>query len=336
MSKALVIGINGMDGRSLTHLLLSKGYDVVGTFRRNTLNLKDEIHSLFDNDPKLSFEYCDIGDYASVRQVIERHSGVDELYLLAAQSHVGFSFASPDISVLTNGMSVYNVLDNVHTLSPNSKVYFAATSELFGGANPGPYNEESPYDCHSPYSIGKELGTRWVKYYRQMGVFVCYGVLFNHSCQYRSSDFFIRRCTQAAARIALGKQSSLSLGFLGFSRDEHWADFGCEMMWKMLQREVPKDYVIANGVTHTGEEFLEASFGYFNLKWQDHVVVDRSRFRPNEVVKLIGDSTVAQRDLGWRPSRMPFRSHIDFMCSWDYDLERGLIPVRPKVFDLYP
>lgn len=335
--KAIVFGINAMDGKTLTHLLLSKGYQVVGTFRRNTLNLKDDIAPLFGNNPFLTFEYCDVSDGGSMKQLIVKHADADEAYLLAAQSHVGFSFTSEEVSILTNGQSVLHLLKNVHELAPKMRCYFAATSELMGGANPDkPYNEDSSYDCRSPYSIGKELGTRWVKYYRQLGVFACYGILFNHSNCYRSCDFMIRRLTNGAARIALGKQKDLSLGFLGFSRDEHWSDFGCEMMWKMLQWETPQDYVIANGVTYSGENFLQEAFGYFNLKWQDHVVVDKTRFRPNEVVKLVGDSSRAQRDLGWRPSRMPFKDHISLMCAWDYTLESGGKPVRPDVFSLYP
>ncbi len=335
--KALVFGINSMDGRTLTHLLLSKGYQVVGTFRRNTLNLKDDIAPLFGYSPALSFEYCDVSDAGSVKALVEKHQDAVEAYLLAAQSHVGFSFASEEVSILTNGQSVLHLLKTVHDLKLKTKCYFAATSELFGGHDPEkPYSEDNPYDCRSPYSIGKELGTRWVKYYRQLGVFACYGVLFNHSCQYRSEDFFIKRCTVAAARIALGKQASVSFGNLAFFRDEHWADFGCEMMWKMLQRDTPKDYVIANGVTHAGEEFLDLAFSHFNLRWQDYVTIDRSRFRINEVVKLIGDSTRAQRDLDWVPERMPFKDHIDLMCRWDHAVENGEKPLRPDVFAMYP
>jgi len=335
--KALIFGINGMDGRTLAHLLLSKDYSVVGTYRRVTINTKQEVHSFYDNNPNLSFEYCDINDKNSVISILSKHPDISEIYLLAAQSHVGFSFDSPDTSVITNGMSVYNVLSSVLSICPKAKTYFAATSELFGGANPQKsYNEESPYDCRSPYSIGKELGTRWIKYFRQMGLFVCYGVLFNHSNTYRSKDFFIRRITNAAAQISLGKMKNISLGFLGFYRDEHWSDFGCEMMWKMLQNETPKDYVIANGVTHSGEEFLELSFSHFNLNWREWVIVDQSRFRPNEVVKLIGDSSLAQKELGWRPERIPFKDHIGLMCNYDYALESGAEPVRPDVFKIYP
>lgn len=334
--KALVFGINGMDARTITFILLSKGYEVVGTFRRNTLNVSDEIHKLYGFDPRLSFEYCDINDFASCKRVIEKHSDVTEIYMLAWQSHVGISFLSPDISK-ENGQSVYNILENVKNFAPKAKTYFAATSELFGGDNPEkPYNEESPFDCRSPYSLAKEVGVRWVKYYRQLGLFVCYGILFNHSNQFRSKDFFIRRATNSAARICAGKQKDVSFGFLGFSRDEHWSDFGCEMMWRMLQNESPKDYVIATGETHHGEEFLDLAFGYFNLDWKKYVKIDQSRFRPNEVVKLIGDSSKAQKELGWNPKRMPFKDHIELMAQYDYDIEVGRDPKRPDVFKMYP
>jgi GDP-D-mannose dehydratase len=695
MSKAIIFGISGMDAKSLTHILLGKKYNVVGTYRRNTLNVKLEIHPLFNNDPLLTFDYCDVNDFTSVKELLSKNADADEIYLLAAQSNVGFSFQSPSVSA-ANGMSVFNVLENVKNICPKAKTYFAAcydektkvvtkngikdytelkigdkvwslnpenseleeaeikrvfeydyddkmihftglgkdfmvtpnhkvfyqnrkndgllsaeaskvnemsdstlpkvkkyigkvlddridltqylstkshkrkqidsissldlcylmglyigdgscnimnsfgkddrgcarisyaipeedecfvrvreclernfikwarsktnvcffswglyyffdkcghnaqlkeiprdfldlgvpflsrildgivdtdgqirygkkivytsskrltenlielgvklgynvsvrerpkkngcidgreikcnhtpyvvyfnkttphirrktktkwhnteektgklvdykgkiwcfeleknhnflverngqvvfsgnTSELFGGKNPEvAYNEDSPYDCRSPYSVGKEMGTRWVKYYRQLGLFTCYGVLFNHSCQYRGLDFYIRRVTNSAARIYLGKQDKLTLGNLNFYRDEHWSDFSCEMMWKMLQREGPKDYVIATGKTWHGEQYLDEAFGYFNLRWQDYVEIDKTRFRPNEVEKLIGDSSLAQKELGWRPDRMPFKDHISLMCKYDYELESNTPLVRPDVFSLYP
>lgn len=337
MSKeAIVFGINGMDGRTITHILLSKGYKVVGTYRRNTLSL-NEIHACFDFNSNLSFEYCDINDFNSVKVLLLKYPNVQEQYLLAAQSHVHFSFDSPDLSVITNGMGIYNILQNTYLLNKCCKNYFAATSELFGGDKPDkPYNEESSFDCRSPYSIGKELGTRWIKYFRQLGLFTCYGLLFNHSNFYRSKDFFIRRITNAAAQISLGKLKNITLGNLNFYRDEHWSDFGCEMMWKMLQNSEPKDYVIANGITHHGEEFLDLAFGYFNLDWKKYIVQDKSRFRPNEVVKLIGDSSKAQKELGWRPNRISFKDHIRLMCEYDFALESGKTLVRPNVFELYP
>jgi len=333
--KAIIFGINGMDAKTVAHLLLDKKYQVVGTYRRNTLSIKHDIHSLYDFNQDISFEYCDINDFNSIKVLLNKHKDVTEIYLLAAQSHVGFSFESPSVSS-ANGYSVYNVLENVKNICPKSKLYFAATSELFGGNNPQEsYNENSPFDPRSPYSIYKEVGTRWIKFYRHMGIFACYGLLFNHSNIYRSEDFFIRRVTKSAARIATGKQKELVLGNLDFYRDEHWSDFGCEMMWKMLQNEEPKDYVIATGKTWHGLEYLQRSFDYFNLKWEDYVKIDKSRFRPNEVVKLIGDSRLAQLELGWNPNRMSFAEHIKEMCFYDFEIETGNTPKRKNYLELY-
>ncbi len=334
--KALVLGVTGMDGKTLTHILLDKEYDVIGTYRRVTVNLKQEISSLYNFNSKLSFEFCDINDFVSVKTLLEKHPDCNEIYLLASQSHVAHSFTSPNISGM-NGMSVYNVLENVKNICPTAKTYFAGTSELFGGKNPPikGYTEDCEYDCRSPYSIGKEMGTRWVKYYRQLGLFACYGVLFNHSNCYRGLDFLIRRVTNSAAKIALGKESELSLGNINFYRDEHFADFGCEMMWKMLQQEYPKDYVIGTGRTNHGEEYLDNSFGFFNLDWKKYVKIDQSRFRLNEVDKLIGDSYLAQKELNWNPNRISFKEHIDLMCDYDYKLEQGLNPVRSNILEIY-
>jgi len=336
MKKAIIFGINGMDAKTLTHFLLKKDYNIVGTYRRNTLDTKAEIAPLFGGENMVQFEYCDVNDFGSVKDLISRHPDASEIYLLAAQSQVGLSFSSASIS-MQNGASVFNVLENVKNINSAARVYFAGTSELMGGENPPEkgYNEDSPYDCRSPYAIGKELGTRWIKYYRQLGLFCCYGILFNHSNIYRGHEFYIRRVTSAAARIAAGKDSSLILGNLNFYRDEHWSDFGCEMMWKMLQQEAPKDYVIANGVAWHGEQYLDEAFGYFNLDWKKYVKIDKSRFRPNEVVKLIGDSSAAQKDLGWRPERISFKDHISMMCKWDFELESGRVPQRPDVFELF-
>jgi GDPmannose 4,6-dehydratase len=333
MKKAIIFGINGMDAKTLTHFLLTKDYEVVGTYRRNTLDTKLEIAPLFNHDERVKFEYCDVNDFSSVKELLTKHADVSEVYLLACQSHVGISFSSASTSI-QNGASVFNVLENVKNINSAARVYFAGTSELMGGENPPEkgYNEESPYDCRSPYAIGKELGTRWVKYYRQLGLFCCYGILFNHSNIYRGAEFYIRRVTSTAARIASGKESSLVLGNLDFYRDEHWSDFGCEMMWKMLQQNTPKDYVIANGVAWHGEQYLDEAFGYFNLDWKKYVKIDKSRFRPNEVVKLIGDSSAAQKDLGWIPERISFRRHIEMMCKWDFALENGQKPEKINVF----
>jgi GDPmannose 4,6-dehydratase len=337
---ALVVGITGMDGESAAHFLLSKGYTVIGSYRKNTQLNIEQVSALYGD--RVEMEYCEITDLSSVRglieRVLQRHGQLDEVYLLAAQSHVGNSFDSEESTVVCNGMSVFNFLDSLRHLSIKTRLYFAATSELLGGdPSQCPFTEESPYECRSPYSIGKELGTRWVKYFVQTyGMFACYGILFNHSGTSRGKSFFIRKLTNAASRIALGKEKSIPFGNLNFARDEHWSDFGVEMMWKMMQRDKPETYLICRGECHTGEQFLDAAFGHFNLRWQDHVKTDASLFRPNEVVKLVGDPSKAVRDLGWRPNRMSFKDHMRLMCEYDFALESGLKPVRPDVFMLFP
>ena len=341
MKVALVTGISGMDAESLTDILLSKGYIVVGTYRKTASINLESIRLSHGANENLHLEHCDISDPQSVKclikTVLERFGAIDEAYLLAAQSHVGMSFTSAESTVMTNGMSAFYFLSSFHELCPKTRVYFAATSELLGGdPSKCPFDESSEYECRSPYSIGKELGVRWVKYYQQMGMFATYGILFNHSNTSRNLSFYIRRVTNSAARISLGKQDSLSLGFLGFSRDEHWSDFGCEMMWKMLQLDAPETFMICKGECFHGEQFLDAAFGHFNLRWQDYVKFDKDRVRPSEVVKLLGNPAKAVEKLGWNPKRMSFEDHIRLMCDYDYQLEQGLKPVRPNVFQLYP
>jgi GDPmannose 4,6-dehydratase len=338
---ALVVGISGMDGESAAYLLLSKGYKVIGTYRKNTqLNLEDLICS-YPSNSDIHLEYCDISDFNSVRILFEncllKHGKVDEVYLLAAQSHVGNSFSSAETTVITNGMSVYSFLENIRLLTPKTRLYFAATSELLGG-DPSrcPFNESSEFECRSPYSIGKELGTRWIKYFNQTyGIFACYGILFNHSNTSRGKSFYIRRVTNSAARIALGKQNELTLGNLNFYRDEHWSDFGVEMMHKMLQLDKPDSFIICRGQCFHGEQFLDEAFNYFNLDWKKYVKQDKSIFRPNEVVKLVGTPEKAIKALGWNPDRMSFKDHISLMCKNDYALESGNKIERPDVFKLY-
>ena len=338
MKIAIVVGISGMDAEAITHLLLSKNYSVIGTYRKNTqLDLVDLI-SGYPASSNIHLEYCDISDFNSVRILFEnvllKHGHIDEVYLLAAQSHVGNSFSSAETTVLINGMSAYSFLENIRLLTPKTKLYYAGTSELLGGDPANcPFDEGSPYECRSPYSIGKELGTRWVKYFVQTyGLFACYGILFNHSNCSRGKSFFIRRVTNSAARIALGKQKELVLGNLDFWRDEHWSDFGVEMMWKMLQLDKPDTFLICRGQAFHGEQFLDEAFEHFNLDWKHYVKIDKSLFRPNEVRKLVGNPQKAIDKLGWNPDRMSFKDHIGLMCNFDYELESGNKPARPNVF----
>jgi GDPmannose 4,6-dehydratase len=338
---AIITGIRGMDAESLSYILLEKGYTVIGTYRKTTDFDENKVLEPFGNKP-IHLSHCDIADKDSVRGLVidtlVRYGTIDELYLLAAQSHVGNSFSCAEQTVQANGTSVYYFLEVLQELSPKTRTYFAATSELFGGdPNKIPFTEESQFELRSPYSIGKNLGVNWIKYFQMTyGMKCTYGILFNHSNCSRAKDFMIRRCTNAAARISLGKQKELALGNLNFYRDEHWSDFGAEMMWKMLQEETPDTYVICRGQCFHGEEFLDESFGYFNLNWRDYVVFDKSRLRANEVVKLVGSPKKAIEKLGWNPNRMSFKDHIGLMCKNDYSLEKDGKEIRPNVFDLYP
>ena len=344
---AVVTGANGMDCKSLTHLLLSKGYKVILTYRRSTYFTDQNILNIFKedliNNPKseLYLEVCDISCQNSVKEciksIIKRHSRIDELYLLAANSHVGESFKNKELSIQVNGQSVYYFLECLKNISSKTRTYFAATSELVGGIDSGTFNENCLWNPRSPYSIGKELGARWINFYKDSldsGMFCCYGILFNHSNTYRSKDFVIRKITNTAAKIALGKETELKLGHLQWARDEHWSDFGCEAMWKMLQLKNPENFVIGNGETHWGEEYLQLTFNHFNLDWKKYVKFDKDLLRPNEVVRLISDSTKAQEKLGWIPNRITFQKHIELMCGFDFQLENGQNPQRPDIFRL--
>jgi len=344
---ALITGANGMDAKALTRLLLSKDYKVILTYRRSTYWDISKMKSLFQDEltkypnSELYFEPCDISDQNSVNEclksTLKRHSRIDELYLLAANSHVGESFKNKELCILVNGQSVYFFLECLKNFSPSTRTYFAGTSELIGGIESGSFNENTPWNPRSAYSIGKELGARWMNFYRDstdIGMFCCVGILGNHSNCERTLDFAVKKITNTAARIALGKQDKLKLGHLEWARDESWADFSCEGMWQMLQQEKPENYVLGNGIANWGTSYVDLAFKHFNLDWHDYVEFDKTLLRPNEVVRLVADSTKAQQKLGWIPERISFKQHIDLMCDFDYQLEQGLNPKRPDVFNL--
>lgn len=348
MKLALITG-TGMDSKTLTHILLSKNYHVVMTYRSNSKQNVDEIKKIFVEDlvkhpsSKLNFEFMDITDVSSVRNaiknIINSHGNIDELYSLAAQSHVGDSFLNAEYTMKASGLAVYYLLECCRELCPNVHFYQASTSELFGGAPENcPFTEKSPFECRSPYSIAKNLAYNWIKYYRQTyNMFACSGFLFNHSNMYRKNTFFIKKVTSAAAQISSGKLDKLLLGNLDHWRDEHFSDFGCEAMWKMLNNPLgPRDYVICNNECHHGTEYLDLAFGYFNLDWHKYVAFDEQFKRPNEVVKLVGSSSLAENEIGWKPNRMPFKNHIDIMCEWDRQVENGEKTIRKDVLSLYP
>lgn len=348
MSKVAIISGMGMDSKTLTHFLLSKDYIVILTYRRNTVLDIQSVLSLFEYDlikypnSRLDTSFLDNLDQNSIVQTIKyavnKYIKLDEFYHLSAQSHVGDSFKNALYSITCNSSSAYFILEGLREFSPNTRFYFANSSECFGG-NPEkcPFNENSPQELNSPYSLGKNLGANITKYFRSTyGMYACSGWLFNHSNYYRHESFYCAKVVKAAVKIYLGKQKTLLLGNINHWRDEHFSDFGCEMMWKMLNNKIAKDYVIGNGSCNNGEDYLNEAFSYFNLDWKKYIVFDESLKRPNEVVKLLCDPSLAEKELGWRRNRISFKEHISLMSKYFYDLECGLKPARPNVFELFP
>jgi GDPmannose 4,6-dehydratase len=348
LQKLAIVTGTGMDSKTITHLLLSKNYHVVLTYRRNTKQILEEISALFSADlikyseSKLSFQFMDITDASSVRngirEIVKNHGQPVELYSLAAQSHVGDSFKNETYTLFATGVSVFYLLDACREFCSNVKFFQASTSEMFGGDPKNcPFNEDSPLEFRSPYSIAKSLAYNWIKYFRQTyGMFCVTAFTFNHSNVYRHSSFFARKCSSYAAKIALGKADKIVCGNIDHWRDETYADFCVEGMWRLLQLESPEDIVLSSDICYHGEQFLDYSFGCFNLDWREYIKIDDSLKRPNEVVKLVGSSKKAQKLINWNPQRMPFKKHMEIMAQYDYELESGQVPVRPNVFDLYP
>ncbi len=348
MKKTCLITGSGMDAKTLTHLLLSKDYNVYLATRRNTILEIDELKKIFCSDLKkypnstLNVLYVDICDSTSIRNCIEttliKAGKIDEIYHLAASSLVSYSYEAPLLNIETNGISAFHFLENVRILTPKTRFYFAASTEMFAGnINDGKYTEDSKFYPKTTYGCSKILGFDLTRYFRETyNIFALSGILGNHSNTYRHPSFFIRRATQAAARISLGKQKELRIGHLEWARDEFFSDFGMEAVWKLLQLEQPEDVIIGNGKCRWGEEFVQYAFNYFNLKWQDYIVFDQQFLRKNEVVKLEVNPAKAERLIGWKKERMPFETHIGLMAKFDFELESGLSPVRPDVFALFP
>lgn len=347
MSRVALITGTGMDAKVMTHLLLSKSYTVYVATRRNTVFDFQSFTKIFEDDllkfpeSRLETLYIDVSDQESVdqgiRQILSKGL-LDEVYHLAASSHVGFSYSSPNMNIQTNGMSSLFILDAIKKQSPNTKYYFASTTEMFSGnIEDERYTEESKLYPKTPYGISKCLGFYWTQYYRETyGLFACSGILANHSCQYRHESFFIKKITSAAAKIAAGQQKEVKIGHLNWARDEFWADFGMEAAWKILQLETPEDFIIGNGNTRWGQEYVELAFDYFNLNWEKYVMFDKQFLRKNEVVKLEVNPAKAISKIGWKPDRISFKEHISFMCEWDFNEATNYPNKRKNVLEIYP
>ncbi len=324
MKKALITGITGQDGSYLADLLLSRGYEVHGIVRRSSSFNRERLEHIIQNDDtygsRLFLHYGDMTDSSALNRILAR-TAPDEIYNLAAQSHVRISFDMPEYTGDVDGLGVARLLDAIREvgLTRDCRFYQASTSELFG-ASPPPQSEHTPFQPRSPYAAAK-LYAHWmvVNYREGYGMHASSGILFNHESPRRGENFVTRKIATAAARIARGLQKEVVLGNLDAGRDwGHAKDF-VEAMHMMLQQPSGDDFVIATGRMHTVREFASTAFGHLGLRYEDHVRIDRSYFRPTEVDALCGDSTKARRVLGWEP-RVAFEDLVVEMV--DAEIER--------------
>ncbi len=304
MNTALITGITGQDGYYLTKLLLEKGYNVHGTIRRsssiNTSRI-DNLISEYQKDGKLTLHYSDLLDSSSLYALIDNIKPT-EVYNLAAQSHVAVSFENPIYSSQTGTIGSISILDAIKNTNKDIKFYQASSSEMYGGSTKEPLNEESPFDPKSPYAASKVFAHNITKVYRESyDMFCVNGILFNHESPFRGETFVTRKITRAVARIKLGLQSQLTLGNLDASRDWGFAGDYVLGMWKMLQYEKPEEWVLATGKSITVNDFLTKAFNYVDLEPEQYIKTSERYFRPNEVDFLLGDSSKAKSQLGWKP-----------------------------------
>ena len=302
--KALITGITGQDGSYLAEMLLDKGYEVHGLIRRtstfNTSRIDHIYQDPHDPNQKLKLHFGDLLDSSSVAHLI-RNIQPDEIYNLAAQSHVMVSFSIPHYTAQVDAVGTIGVLEAIRTWSPHSRIYQASTSEMFG-STPPPQSEKSPFRPRNPYAAAK-LMSYWatVNYREAFGMHATNGILFNHESPRRGETFVTRKITRAVAAIKHGKQKKLYLGNLDAVRDWGYAKEYVESMWLMLQKDQASDYVVATGVGATVRDFVEASFAHAGLDWQDYVEIDEMYQRPTEVDALIGDASKAEVELSWKP-----------------------------------
>lgn len=335
MRIALITGITGQDGSFLAEFLLAKGYDVHGTIRRSSVDYRERIVHL-EGQPHFHLHYADLGDSMSLLQVVSKVHP-DEIYNLAAQSHVQVSFDSPEFTADVDATGVLRILEAVRQcgLTDTCRIYQASTSELYGKVEEVPQNENTPFHPYSPYAVAKLYGYWIVKEYREAyDMFCCSGILFNHESERRGETFVTRKITLAAARIKQGKQEKLYLGNLSSLRDWGYAKDYVECMWLILQHEKPEDFVIATGEQHSVREFCYLAFKYVGIELEfigegaDEKGIDKATgkvlvevspdfYRPTDVVNLWGDPTKAKAELGWNPTRTSFEQLVKIMVDAD-------------------
>ncbi len=310
MKKALITGVTGQDGSYLAELLLGKGYEVHGIKRRTSLFNTDRIDHIYqdphDADQRFILHHGDMTDSSSLIRIIQQVQP-DEIYNLAAQSHVAVSFEAPEYTANSDALGALRVLEAIRILGleHKSRYYQASTSELYGLVQETPQNESTPFYPRSPYAVAK-LYAHWitVNYREAYGIYACNGILFNHESPVRGETFVTRKITRAATRIKLGLQDTLYLGNLDARRDWGFAGDYVEAMWLMLQQPEPGDFLIATGRCHSVSDFLTTAFRCLDLNWREYVQFDARYLRPTEVDLLQGDASKAREHLGWEPKVM--------------------------------
>lgn len=340
MKKALITGITGQDGSYLAELLLEKGYEVHGLIRRASISNTARIDHLIQEN-KIILHGGDMSDSSSIVRIVGEVRP-DEIYNLAAQSHVQVSFEAPEYAGDVDALGVLRILEAVRMLglTETCRIYQASTSELYGKVEEVPQKETTPFHPYSPYAVAKQYGFWIVKEYREAyGMFAVNGILFNHESERRGENFVTRKITLAAGRIACGLQDKLYLGNMDSLRDWGYARDYVECMWLMLQHHTPEDFVIATGVQHTVREFTTLAFHYvgIELDWQGQgmeekgidkktgrvlVEVSREFYRPTDVVNLWGDPTKARTVLGWNPQKTSYEELCRLMAEHDLELAK--------------
>ena len=339
--KALITGVTGQDGSYLAELLLEKGYEVHGMVRRSSVEKRERIDHL-EGNPNFTVHYGDLSDSLSLVRLIGSIKP-DEIYNLAAQSHVGVSFDVPEYTADVVATGVLRALEDVHVcvLEETCRIYQASTSELYGKVEEVPQRETTPFHPYSPYAVAKQYGFWIVKEYREAyNMFCCNGILFNHESERRGETFVTRKISLAAARIAQGKQDVLYLGNLSSLRDWGYAKDYVECMWLILQNDKPEDFVIATGEQHSVREFCEHAFREAGIELEfkgegmDEVGIDKATgktvikvspefYRPTDVVNLWGDPAKAKTELGWNPTKTTFEELVKIMVAHDMELVKN-------------
>ncbi len=346
MKKALITGITGQDGSYLAEFLLGKGYEVHGIVRRASISNTERIDHLIRNN-KITLHDGDLSDSSSIIKIIKEIEP-DEIYNLAAQSHVGTSFDAAEYTGDIDALGVLRILEAVHILKLENKcrIYQASTSELYGKVEECPQSETTPFHPYSPYAVAKQYGFWIIKEYREAyNMFACNGILFNHESERRGENFVTRKITLAVGRIAEGLQDHLELGNLDSLRDWGYAKDYVECMWLILQHDKPDDFVIATGVQHTVRDFVEKAFkeNGITIRWEGSgldekgydtetgkmlVCVNPKWFRPTDVVNLLGDPAKAKKELGWNPQKTSYEELVHIMAVHDRELAKREVQIQ--------